>query len=225
MVTLAFDRRHFQVVVEKPGAARITCHVKDKAYVPHSMVKAGSAKVGGEQESQGEHEKPDSAQKESPKERPIGRIWSWWTLPGGDRRWSHHGGCSPKAVTAEWNFATTISVHQNKTFQSTSAFCAPFFLVSVFVTFFTVFIPSCDVSLVAQVEPEGWIGGRGSADLLGQAAGRAGGRCRASRNEAKRSTGRFVRPRCLLPWRLHNNKMPWVNMNSVAWLSWVMPGM
>lgn len=27
-------------MVEKEGAARVTCYVKDKAYVPHSMVKA-----------------------------------------------------------------------------------------------------------------------------------------------------------------------------------------
>ena len=34
----------WKVVVEKEGAARVTCHVKDKAYVPHSMVKAGFRK-------------------------------------------------------------------------------------------------------------------------------------------------------------------------------------
>lgn len=33
------DAEGTEVVVEKEGAARVTCHVKDKAYVPHSMVK------------------------------------------------------------------------------------------------------------------------------------------------------------------------------------------
>ena len=28
------------MVVEKEGAARVTCYIKDKAYVPHSKVKA-----------------------------------------------------------------------------------------------------------------------------------------------------------------------------------------
>jgi hypothetical protein len=37
----------WKVVVEKEGAARVTCHVKDKAYVPHSMVKAGFGKKQG----------------------------------------------------------------------------------------------------------------------------------------------------------------------------------
>ena len=30
-----------KVVIEKEGASRVTCFIKDKAYVPHSLVKAG----------------------------------------------------------------------------------------------------------------------------------------------------------------------------------------
>lgn len=38
-VSQTVDAEGSEVVVEKEGAARVTCYVKDKAYVPHSMVK------------------------------------------------------------------------------------------------------------------------------------------------------------------------------------------
>ena len=34
------DAEGTQVVVEQEGAATVTCYIKDKAYVPHSKVKA-----------------------------------------------------------------------------------------------------------------------------------------------------------------------------------------